>query len=400
MRNNKFIPAFFLLTIAFLDACTQDKMDGFDDIAPITFEKTFGGNEDDFGGSIEQTPEKDYIVVGSTSSKGAGGFDVYLFKTDSSGSLLWEKTFGGTGYDEGISIQKTADGGYIIVGSTSSGGIGASNLYLIKIDVDGNLIWEKTFNDGNFDGIRSVKQTSDGGFIIVWSTDSQGSAGYDVLLMKTDNAGNLVWKNTFGDNDKNIGASVQETTDGGFIITGSTGDWSSEIYIFLVKTDNAGNLLWEKTFGMGSKYNVAAEIQITPDGGYIIIGKTNKLNAGSDDILLIKTDKDGNLLWEKTFGGSRADYGYSIHSVADGGYIIVGDTYSKGAGGADVYLIKINNFGNLLWEKTFGDSKNNHGRYVQQTADGGYVIVGATYREGSEGYDIYLIKTDQEGNVY
>ena len=258
--------------------------------------------------------------------------------------------------------------------------------------------WEKTFGGANLDLGYSVKQTSDGGYIITGRTTSFGNGGSDVYLIKTDGNGNELWNKTFGGTEDEQGYSVQQTTDGGYIITGRTeslGNGGSDVY--LIKTDGNGNELWNKTFG-GSNFNEGLSVQQTTDGGYIIAGNTS--SSVDDNIYLIKTDDNGNELWNKTLGGTEDDLGYSVQQTTDGGYIVIGETTSFVNGYYDVYLIKTDGNGNELWNKTFGGIYHDVGYSVQQTNDGGYIITGKNSSFGNgDDDDVYLIKTDGSGNI-
>jgi len=376
------------------------KKDDDDNVVPVvpsssnTWTKTFGGNDEDDGYSVQQTNDGGYVITGQTSSFGNGNSDVYLIKTDGNGDSLWTKTFGGTGYDLGNSVQQTTDGGYIITGQTSSFGNGDFDVYLIKIDGSGNEQWTKTFGGTDDDGGSSVQQTTDGGYIITGYTSSFGN---DVFLIKTDGSGNEKWNKTFGGTNNESGFSVQQTTDGGYIITGSFfGNGNSDVY--LIKTDGNGDSLWTKNFG-GTNNDGGHSVQQTTDGGYIITGYESSFgNGGFYDVYLIKTDVSGNEQWTKTFSKSINSSGSSVQQTNDGGYIITGSTSSQIIN-SDVYLIKTDGNGNEQWNNTFGGGVENEGNSVRQTTDGGYIITGRTDSLGNGYSNVYLIKTDGNGNV-
>jgi len=303
--------------------------------------KTFGGSdwEGATGTSVQQTTDGGYIITGNTHSFGAGYEDIWLIKTDASADTLWTKTFGGSNGDAGCSVKQTTDGGYIITGFTDSFGAGGYDVWLIKTDASGDTLWTKTFGGSDSDRGNSVQQTNDGGYIITGGTFGAGVS--DVWLIKTDASGDTLWTKPFDGDLHDCGFSVQQTSDGGYIITGYTGwDWGfgSDFDVWLIKTDASGDTLWTKTFAGGSA--VGYSVQQTTDGGYIIAGCTNAFGAGDMDIWLIKTDASGDTLWTKTFGGSGVEGGTSVQQTTDGGYIIAGFTDSFGAGETDFWLIK------------------------------------------------------------
>jgi hypothetical protein len=219
---------------------------------------------------------------------------VALF-TQSAYAVTFAKTYGGTSYDWVSSVQQTSDGGYIVVGSTNSFGAGSSDAFLIKTDANGNVQWVKAFGGTAEDGASSVQQTSDGGYILAGYTNSFGAGDYDVFLIKTDASGNVQWTKTYGGGNYDDASSVQQTSDGGYIVVGTTYSFGAGYSdVFLVKTNVSGNLQWAKTYG-GTDYDWASSVQQISDGEYIVAGITASFGAGIDDILLVKTDASGNM---------------------------------------------------------------------------------------------------------
>jgi len=223
-----------------------------------------------------------------------------------SGSLF-QKTIGGTGDDYGYSIQQTSDGGYVITGETSSFGAGYSDVFVIKLDSSGNLSWAKTIGGTYSDYGYSIQQTSDGGYVITGETSSFGAGYYDVFVIKLDSSGNLSWAKTIGGTSWDYGYSIQQTSDGGYVITGGTYSFGAGYSdVFVIKLDSSGNLSWAKTIG-GTGWDYGFSIQQTSDGGYVITGRTYSFGAGYSDVFVIKLDSSGNLSWAKTIGGTSWD---------------------------------------------------------------------------------------------
>jgi hypothetical protein len=365
--------------------------------APDTmWTKTFGGTNIDIGHCVQQTADSGYIITGYTRSYGTiSGRNVWLVKTDKNGNQQWNNTFGGNSDDEGYSVQQTTDGGYIIAGYTESFGAGLNDVFLVKADASGNQVWTKTFGGAQDDEGYSVLQTNDGGFLIGGVTSSYGAGSRDMWMIKTDPSGNLLWQKTHGGLSSDGAWYVDKTSDGGFILTGWTLSYGPGATgnAWFVKTDSMGNQQWNKFFG-GDDVDRGYSVQQTTDGGYILTGYTDSFGAGLYDMLLIKTDPSGNAEWTKTFGGTGRDYGNSVQQTIDGGFIVLGYTLSFGAGGDDFYLVKTDANGNEEWFKTYGGSASDVGFFVRQTNDGGLIMTGHTLSFGSGVHDVWLIKTD------
>lgn len=361
------------------------------------FDKTFGGAGVDYGVAVSETLDGGFIVFAGTESFGYGGTDFWLIKTDARGNIEWSNTFGGDQYDYPKSGHQKSDGGYIIIGQTSSFGEGYYDVWLVKTDENGSEQWTQTFGGSGYDSGLDVKECVDGGYIIVGFTDSFGAGSNDVWLIKTDGNGFELWNRTFGGVSADVGHSVEETMDGGYIVMGRTmkeGDTYSDL--LLIKTDSDGTEIWSRSYG-GEGGDSGHYISKCLYGGYIITGHTESYAYGGSDIWLLKVNDYGEEEWSNTFGGNDTEYSYCVQETIDGGYIVIGFTYVEGS--TDVWIIKTDSNGNEEWNRTYGGPSHDGGSFVQQTTDGGYIITGSTESFGNGGGDVWLIKTDSEGNT-
>ncbi len=364
--------------------------------AQVRFAKTYGGTNDEWASSVQQTSDGGYIMAGRTRSFGAGNLDIFLIKTDEFGNLQWAKAYGGTGHDLAFSVQQTSDGGYIVAGLTHSFGAGNGDFFVVKTDANGNIQWVKAYGGTGADTAWSVQQTSDGGYVVAGYTRSFGASNLDIFLIKTDEFGNVQWAKTYGGTNDDRAYSVQQTSDGGYILAGETrsfGAGGSDI--FLIKTDEFGNVQWAKTYG-GTNNEWAYSVQQTSDGGYIVAG-TMRTSAINHDIFLIKTDANGNVQWAKTYAETNDDRAYYVQQTSDDGYIVAGTrrislNYS-------IFLIKTYANGNVQWARAYGGASDDRAFSVQQTSDGGYIVAGRTSSFGADGWDAFLIKTDANGEI-
>ena len=351
--------------------------------------RTFGGSERDSAYAVQQTTDGGYILGGYTRSYGAGRRDFWLVKTDSNGTEQWNQTYGGPDDEEAWGVQQTSDGGYILAGYTESYSVDwDADFWLVKTDSGGNELWNKTFGGPGWDEAYSVQQTVDGGYILVGS-------GF-ATMVKTDSSGNEQWSKTYGGSGWDEARAVQQTIDGGYILAGSMyNGWDSDFW--LVKTDSGGNEQWNQTFdGFGDEE--AWAVQQTSDGGYALAGHAY-YGAGDADFWLVKTDSNGIKLWDKTFGGPYRDEAYDVQQTVDSGYIIAGGKRSYEVGGADFWLVKTDSDGNEQWNKTFGSTGHDEAYAAQQTTDGGYILAGYTSSHGAGNGDAWLIKVKGESAI-
>lgn len=284
----------------------------------------------------------------------------------------WEKSFL-PGY--GYSVRQTSDGGFVVVGEASD-----NELIMLKVSITGDLLWDKTFGAG-FNWSTSFIETADGEFVLT------GKKGNAVFLMKTDLAGDTIWTRTYSFQNNHAGFAVDQTDDGGFMIIGTSTDALVKDNVLLIRTDENGDALWTKL--IGGEQNISGwDGQRTADGGYVIVGRYR--SNSSSRVPLIKTDHSGNVVWMKIYDESPGEWGSSVQQTSDGGYIITGTT-----NGQDVLLLKTDINGEITWTKTYAGSMGNA---VKQTSDGGYIVTGEMNISMDES-DLFLLKADDTGEA-
>ncbi|MFA6530981.1 MAG: hypothetical protein WCT31_04580 [Candidatus Micrarchaeia archaeon] len=313
--------------------------------------------------------------------------------------IQWSKTFNESTWSEVHSLQQTSDGGYIVVCLSSN-----DNSWIKKLDNKGDIAWDKNFSNGKYTNLESIVQTTDGDFILAGYVNFKGfGAETDALLARVDSNGNTKWVKTYGGPGTEGVNSVAVTPDGGYIFAGWTFSQKNNYDYWVVKTDVNGNMQWNKSFG-GSTGEEAYSIRPTSDGGYIIAGPVNSIGAGSDDAWLIKLDSNGNEQWNKTYGKSSQDGAYSVWQTSDLGYIITGitDSYNGLGGNWNAWLIKTDSLGNTQWNKIIETNSASIAHSVQQAPDGGYLVVGESYSSFGQfkrkGY-AWIVKTNSEGII-
>jgi len=363
---------------------------------------TLGGGGDDRAADIQLTADGGCIIAGHTDSFGAGAYDAYLVKLDDQDQVTWAQTYGGKASDYANAVAQTGDGGFICAGLTKSLGSGKYDAYLIKTGPNGNLEWEKTYGGDGDDRAFSVRQTADGGFIVAGYTDSKGAGEDDVYLLKTDARGELVWERTFGGELDDRARYVTSAPKGGFLVVGYSVSFaegkelSADIYI--LKIDGDGNEEWARTFGT-TDTDYGYWLEYTPDGGYVISGYNVTYQVGARDFYIVKVDADGNDTLDKSIGGPLYERSGNILLSDDGGYVLAGHRETHGETDSDIWLVKTDANGEVVWDQTFGGSNKERAFRIRATADGGYIMAGYTDSFGAGGADIYIVKTDGDGNT-
>jgi hypothetical protein len=308
--------------------------------------KTYDFDDQDRANCIRKTDDGGFILCGETDSFGAGQSDLFLMKVDENGDSLWFHVWGGEDWDVGHEVQQTTDGGFIVVGTADSYGFNQSKIYLIKTDADGDTLWTQKFGAtgmGSIEG-KSVQQTTDGGYILVGSAQFVGDDYEQVWLIKTDANGDVEWSADYGDgtSDTEEGESVRQTTDGGYIITGRKREMGYDSDLWLVKTNASGVIEWADIYGHEDHNDWGYCVRQTTDGGYVVAGEAGLDDPVRTDCWLLKTDENGDSLWSFTIGGTGVDVAYEVEETDDEGFIIVGKTNTFAYSGyVDFYLMRL-----------------------------------------------------------
>lgn len=406
----------------------------FSQAPEIEWQKNMGGTFNDWGRSIHQTIDGGYIAAGYTSSVNGdvngnhGGQDFWVVKMDNGGNMQWQKCLGGSEWDFGSELVVSTDGGYVITGATASedGDVienkGGDDFWVVKLDAEGNIIWQKTFGGTDHDYPNAIQQTMDGGYIVAGSTgsndgDVSGNHGdLDFWVVKLDDSGNMEWQQCYGGSYDEEAYTVRQTTDGGYVVAGYSDSDDSDVTgnnggsdVWLVKLDTAGNMVWQKNMG-GLFADVANFILQSSDGGFVVAASTNSNegdasgNHGIRDAWLLKLDDTGNILWQKCYGGTSYDGANSVQQTTDGGYVVA--CYAFGSDGDvignhglyDFWILKLDIDGDLLWQKCMGGTGSDYAWDIRQTTDGGFIVTGSAESNdgdvtGNNGYSgLWVVK--------
>lgn len=451
-------PLFFLSLLAFI-ACSEDESpieemqqeeeDNEEDENPvelslnIDFAKNLGGSNLDDGAAVVQATDGGFVIVGSTKStdgdiidKTANDTDVWIVKTDTQGATQWSRTYGGSGDDEGTGIKKTNDGGYVISavtrstdGDIMSGNAGFNDMWIFKISSSGSLLWEKTYGYAGNEVAYNVITTSDGGYLLLGVLDvtasngegnvgrsSNNHAGGDYWVLKLDSEGERIWSRYYGGTFTDTAYDAVETSSGGFIITGTSDSQDVDInsnigeYDYWILNINAnGDFIWKKNFG-GSEIDLVYAMTKTLDGNYLLVGDTRSSDVnvqnlnGNADVWAVKFNESGSILWTKNYGGTQFESARDVVALADGSFAIVSSSRSNDVnltnnyGVNDAWLLLIDKDGEILGQKNLGGSDLDFGEGITQTTDGSLIITGSTesadgdFTSNKGNKDLLLIK--------
>jgi uncharacterized delta-60 repeat protein len=314
----------------------------------VEWERTYGGKREDIAYCIQQTSDGGYIVAGQTESFGEGSDDYLVLKLGQNGNIQWQKTYGGIYFDRALSICESLQGGYCVGGHTASFGAGAWDFWVLNLDTGGNIQWQYTYGGKETEYLRSMQQTDDGGYILAGNTATYFKGYlYNFWIVKIASDGLIEWERSLGGAESERGYSIVQTDDGGYIVAGDKFIPSEVAYDYWVlKLSADGKIQWQYTYGKG-KQDIAYAIAQTEDGGYLLSGFAESFGLGKEDIWVLKLTEDGNVDWQRSYGGVQTDRARAMAMTSDGGCIVAGETRSYGAGRNDTWVMKLGANGNI-----------------------------------------------------
>ncbi len=391
--------ASFLMSFVSCDDSEKTLNSGNNKKPQDTWTNYIGTQADEIGFDIVETNPLGYFIAGSKEDS-LGANNLFVVRTNPFGSIIYTKEIQNEFHETPFAVILSSDNTYLLVGEFKASPSANSDMLIYKLDDSGGIIWSQTYGELENEIGQDIIQTSDKGYLITGSWESSSNGGSDLALLKLDSEGLYEWKKIFGGVNNEYGHSLVGTSDKGFAICGhkeSVGAGNSDVY--LVKVDSAGTFLWEKSYG-GSGNDVGHEIISTKDLGFLIVGESDSFDGGISKAYIIKTDSLGNLIWQKTFPNGKREAAYSVVEVFDGGYVVCGwAIYNLNFGGSDLFLYKLDSQGNMLWDKSYGGGVNDVGYSIIYTADNGFAVAGYTQSFGAGGKDIYFLKTNIAGEL-
>jgi hypothetical protein len=370
---------------------------GSQSFSQVTWEKLISFQSTDVFRCVQEA-NSGYVVAGYIADSTVNDTDAYVVKFDYNGDTLWTYRYNGTlnGKDLFYKIIATTDGGYITCGYTTSVGLVSDDILYIKLSSTGHMQWIKTFGNNNGkERAQDIIQTLDGGYTIAGYTTAPPAQYYDALIIHTNSSGDTLWTKIVGNSNYDDANSIKLLADGGYITGGQSNNGANGLDMFLIRLNASGDTLWTKRFGTTETDNI--ECVTLVNGGYILAGNTSTLTTG-DDGYLVKTDTSGIVIWSKSYGGTEPDDFHRVEKVSSGGYIATGTTSSYGPSNPNMWLMRTDDNGDSLWAKTFGGDNHDHGYSGIETSDGGFIIAGHSGSFGFRNEDGYIVKVGPDGN--
>lgn len=374
-----------------------------------SFQRSYGLRGDEIIYSVCESPDTSIVMAGVTDSyllsdKYEKRKKIYVIDTDSTGQLMWGRIYGGDHVDIAKDICPTQDGGYIITGNTRSFQPDvhekdkSKELLVLKIDKEGNIEWSKTYGGDNHDYGFCIRQTLDGGYIIAGETNSFGSSSSDVYVLKIDYEGNIQWSKRMGGKNLEYAFEIVETYDG-YVLAGETNTFGVGQYdIFLMKIDKDGEVIWTKTYG-GVSEEYGYDLEYTEDEGFVLTGSSYSFGLGKLDYYVLRLDKQGNILWGRVYGGESDDQAHSVKELKNGDLLVAGfsSSFFHQLNGEDVYVLRLSDKGVVRWSKIYGGKFGDYAVYCLESKKGDFLVAGETASfNGFDDRDTYVIRMKDE----
>ena len=362
-----------------------------------------GPAQDEGARSVRQTSDGGFIVAGWTASFGAGGRDIWVLKLDKLGGIEWQKAYGGSGEDEGVAVEQTPDGGYAVAGYSNSFGAVLFEPLVMRLDASGNLQWQRSYRTPLANYIRSntvssesFKRTNDGGYVLV-SAVRPDPINQDGQVLKLDAAGNIVWQRNYGTAGNDGLQAVYPTSDGGYLVAGHTSSSGAGLLdVWVMRLDQNGDIVWQKTYGSPQGEGANGGVWQTSDGGYVVAGIL-EFPFRDRQFWLLRLAPDGGVIWERTYGGTAQDIPQSVQQTSDGGFVVAGFTESFGASGVDAWVLKLNEDGDVVWQRRYDSGAEDGAMTVRETSDGGYIV--AAGPEFNRLGRLFVIRLKPDGSI-
>jgi len=401
MKGRKWLVALYVFLLVLSLIAVPNKVGASSTGDQVSYwTKTYGGSGDDGATAVALAPNGDIIVAGYTTSFGAGGNDIWVLRLDENGNIKWQKTYGGSDDDGVNAVALAPNGDIILAGETWSFGAGTpdhSNAWVLRLDGEGNVKWQKTYGGSGDDGVNAVALAPNGDIIVAGYTTSFGAGGNDFWVLRLDANGNVKWQKTYGGGGDDGATSIAIAPNGDIIVAGYTtsfGAGGNDIWV--LRLDENGNIKWQKTYG-GSTLDEAYAVALAPNGDVIVAGHTYSFGAGYEGVWVLRLDENGNIKWQKTYEGDNNDGANALAIAPNGDIIVAGYTWSFGAGWEDFWVLRLDENGNIKWQKTYGGSNIDVARAIALAPNGDIIVAGYTTSFGAGGFDFWVLRLDENG---
>jgi hypothetical protein len=383
------------------DPVIDDAGDGHDGEPPppAGWARAFHVGDETWPNAAAPAADGGMVAAGETLSDTTDGMDIMMLRLDAAGNVVSSALYGGRADEHVTDMSATLDGNFIIVGAAIDSALDTTDMMALKIDPDGDIIWQFTYGSASSEWTHDVEASSDGGYVLVGEAASPAGTSIDMIVVRIDAGGNITWQKIIHTPEFGWAISVDETADGHHVVVGET--YTSDgnaTALWVVKIDGSGNMLFQKSYG-GETWNDAGKVMATADGGALVAGYTQEFGAGRYDVWILKLDADGEVQWQKAYGGPDDELAYGVDLMDGGGYVVAGPTRSFGAGSLDMLAFGLDGNGSVLWRKTYGGPHDDYATSVVTAPGGGFLLAGPTDSFGPPEKNAWILRTEASGSL-